>query len=139
SLRESLLAPDARCRCKFQSGHFTTGGGHRTFRAPECPIQQEIPMSAHLTLRPGPAEHAPFYAGYVAKVPDGHVVTALVQSAEDAARLLGGLPDQVASFAYAPGKWTLREVVQHCTDAERIFACRALRIGRGDTTELPGW
>lgn len=96
-------------------------------------------MSAHLTLRPGPAEHAPFYAGYVAKVPDGHVVTALVQSAEDAARLLGGLPDQVASFAYAPGKWTLREVVQHCTDAERIFACRALRIGRGDTTELPGW
>lgn len=96
-------------------------------------------MSPHLIARPASDEHSSFYAGYVAKVPDGPVLTTLVQSAEDAARLLGGVADEVASFAYAPGKWTLREVVQHCSDAERIFACRALRIGRGDGTELPGW
>jgi len=40
---------------------------------------------------------------------------------------------------YAPGKWSVKEVVLHCADAERILAYRALRIARGDATELPGW
>lgn len=96
-------------------------------------------MSADRSQRPAPDEFAPFYAGYVAKVPDGDVVDALIGGAEVAAALLAGIPDAVAARAYAPGKWTLKEVVLHCADAERIFAYRALRIGRGDATPLPGW
>lgn len=96
-------------------------------------------MSAHRRVRPGPDEYAPFYAGYLAQVPDGDVVEALIGGVEIAAALLHDVDEQTALGAYAPGKWTLKEVVQHCTDAERVFAYRALRFGRGDTTDLPGW
>lgn len=96
-------------------------------------------MSAHRRIRPAADEFAPFYANYIAQVPDGDVVEALIGGAEIASALLGDLEDDVASRAYAPGKWTLKEVVLHCADAERIFAYRALRIARGDTTPLPGF
>jgi hypothetical protein len=96
-------------------------------------------MSAHLRIRPAADEFAPFYAGYVQQVPDGDIVEALIGGAEIAAALLGDLPDDLASRAYAPGKWTLKEVALHCADTERIFAYRALRIARGDTTPLPGF
>jgi hypothetical protein len=96
-------------------------------------------MSAHRRIRPGADEFASFYAGYVQQVPDGDIVEALIGGAEISAALLGDLPDDLASRAYGPGKWTLKEVVLHCADTERIFAYRALRIARGDTTPLPGF
>lgn len=96
-------------------------------------------MSAHRRIRPTAEEFAPYYASYIAQVPDGDVVEALIGGAEIASALLGDLEDDVASRAYAPGKWTLKEVVLHCTDAERIFSYRALCIARGDTTPLPGF
>ena len=96
-------------------------------------------MSDHRRIRPAASEHAPFYAGYVTQVPDGDVVEALIGGVEIAAALLHDVSDAAAMRGYAPGKWTLKEVVLHCSDAERIFAYRALRIGRGDTTDLPGW
>ncbi|MEX2467893.1 MAG: DinB family protein [Gemmatimonadota bacterium] len=96
-------------------------------------------MSEHRTLRPTSDEYAPFYAGYVAKVPDGDVLATLAHGVEETAGVLDGVPEETAERGYAPGKWTLKEVLQHCTDAERIFAYRALRIGRGDTTDLAGW
>ncbi len=96
-------------------------------------------MSAHRRIRPGADEFAPFYAPYIAQVPDGDIVEALIGGAEIAAALLGDVPDSVASKGYAPGKWTLKEVVLHMADAERIFTYRALRFGRGDATVLPGW
>lgn len=96
-------------------------------------------MSAHRNSRPAADEFAPFYAGYVQEVPDGDVVDALIGGAEIAAALLGDIPEEIAARAYAPGKWTLKEVTLHCADTERIFAYRALRIARGDTTPLPGF
>jgi len=96
-------------------------------------------MSTYRTIRPESDEYAPFYAGYVAKVPDGDVLATLAHSASGATDILGGVSEDVANTAYAEGKWTLKEVVQHCSDAERIFVYRALRMGRGDTTDLPGW
>jgi len=96
-------------------------------------------MSAHRRIRPGADEFAPFYAGYVAQIPDGDIIEALIGGAEIAAALLSDLPEEIAGKAYAPGKWTLKEVVLHCADAERVFSYRALRFARGDTTPLPGW
>ena len=96
-------------------------------------------MPAYRRVRPNADEFAPFYAGYLQQVPDGDVVEALIGGAEIAAALLHDVQEEVASKEYAPGKWTLKEVVQHLADAERIFAYRALRIGRGDATDLPGW
>ena len=96
-------------------------------------------MAAHRSNRPVPDEFPSFFAGYLAQVPDGDVVEALIGSAEITASLLHDVSDDVADQAYAEGKWTLKEVLLHCADAERIFAYRALRIARGDETPLPGW
>lgn len=89
--------------------------------------------------RPDPDEYAPFYAGYVARVPPGGLVSLLERQVDDTRRLLEGLTDEQAEYAYAPGKWTIKEVVGHVADAERVFAYRALRFGRGDAVELPGF
>ncbi len=96
-------------------------------------------MSAHRRIRPSADEFNPYYAGYIAQVPDGDVVEALIGGAEIASALLGDLDEATAAHAYAPGKWTLKEVLLHCADAERIFAYRALRIARGDSMPLPGF
>ncbi len=96
-------------------------------------------MSAHRSQRPDPSEYPSFYAGYIAQVPDGDVIEALIGGAEIAAALLHDVSESQGDRAYAAGKWTLKEVLLHCADAERIFAYRALRIARGDTTPLPGW
>ena len=87
--------------------------------------------------QPGPGEHHPFYAPYVAAVPQDRLVDAL--AASPLAELLRGCPPDLAGHAYAPGKWTLATVAQHVIDTERIFSTRALRIARGDATPLPGF
>ena len=90
-------------------------------------------------LRPEPSEYAPFYAGYVAKVPDGDLIGVLEANLEEFSRTLGALAEVRGGFAYAPGKWTLKEVIGHVADGERVFSYRALRIARGDQTPLPGF
>lgn len=91
------------------------------------------------TARPAAGEYAPFYAGYVARVPDGDIVATLRAQAEDTVRLLERVGEAGAGCAYAPGKWTIREVVGHLCDGERIFGARALRFARGDPSPLPGF
>lgn len=93
-------------------------------------------MSRASSSRPGADEHAPFYASYVALVPDGDVTRTLAGQGEGFVRLLKDIGDGKAAFAYAAGKWTIKEVVLHVTDAERIFAYRVLRMARGDATPL---
>jgi DinB superfamily len=93
-------------------------------------------MSRASSGRPGADEHAPFYASYVALVPDGDVTRTLAGQGEGFVRLLKDIGDGKAGFAYAAGKWTIKEVVLHVTDAERIFAYRMLRMARGDATPL---
>jgi uncharacterized damage-inducible protein DinB len=86
--------------------------------------------------RPEASEYAPFYAGYIAQVPDGDLLQLLERQGQETAALLTGLQDSRGDFAYAPGKWTLKEVLGHLADAERVFAYRALRFARGDATPL---
>lgn len=88
--------------------------------------------------RPARTEYADFYAGYVDQVPDGDVLELLEEQLQASLDLFGSLPPDKFDHRYAPGKWTVREVLGHVIDAERIFSYRALRFARGDATALPG-
>lgn len=86
--------------------------------------------------RPDASEFLPFYGTYIDKVPDGDLLQMLRTQLDDTLALVRGLPEERGAHRYAPGKWSVREVLGHVIDAERIFAYRALRIGRGDATPL---
>jgi hypothetical protein len=93
-------------------------------------------MTAPQFDRPEPSEFADFYAGYIAGVPDGDLLQMLEAQGKETAALLGPVPEARGSFAYAPGKWTLKDVLGHVADGERVFSYRALRIARGDQIPL---
>lgn len=87
---------------------------------------------------PAADEYAPYYGKYVALVgPD--VLAALESQARSTAALLAATPEAKGSFRYAEGKWSVKEVIGHLADAERVFAYRALRFARADETALPGF
>jgi hypothetical protein len=89
--------------------------------------------------RPSPDESAPFYHGYIARVPDGCVLEHLRRQGERTASLLASLDEARGAHRYADGKWTVKRLVQHVVDGERLFCCRALCIARGETGPLPGF
>ncbi len=93
-------------------------------------------MTAAAAVRPEPDEYAPHYLQYVSAVPDGDIARTLSQQGESFVARLKPLSEAQGAHAYGPGKWTVKEVIGHITDAERIFAYRILRIGRGDATPL---
>jgi len=93
-------------------------------------------MKEPWTVRPGSDEYGEFYAGYIGEVPDGDVLDTLEREGERAVALLRELPAEKSRFAYLPGKWTVRDLVAHVADSERVFAYRALRFGRADPTPL---
>jgi uncharacterized damage-inducible protein DinB len=78
----------------------------------------------------------PFYKNYVKQIDEPDMLQALRISGHRMSELVHSLPDSKADFAYAPGKWTVRELLCHIMDAERIFAYRALRFARNDQTPL---
>jgi uncharacterized damage-inducible protein DinB len=88
--------------------------------------------------KPDEGEYASFYETYVSLVPAGDVVEALSRQLEEVTSLFGGISEERAGHAYAEGKWTIRQVVGHVVDGERIFAYRALAIARGERQPLPG-
>jgi hypothetical protein len=85
---------------------------------------------------PGTGEYAEFYAGYVKRVPAGDVVATIRDQLPETMALLGGVDPERTKSGYAPGKWSIRDVVLHMADTERVMAYRALRIARADTTPL---
>lgn len=96
-------------------------------------------MSHLIIPRPEPGEYAPYYAPYLAAVSNGDLLRLLEDQGAEMLDLLRAFGEARGSYRYAPGKWSVKEVVGHVTDAERIFACRALRFARADTTVLPGF
>lgn len=89
--------------------------------------------------RPAESEYNEWYRGYVAHVPDGDIVAILATQLNDTIALLRELKDEQARYAYAPDKWSIKQVVAHIADAERVFAYRMMRVARGDTTPLPSF
>ena len=97
-------------------------------------------MSATLAIsRPAPDEFFEYYGKYIDLVRGDDARPALRDQIEDTVRLLAPLDESKALHRYAPGKWSVTEVVGHVSDSERVFAYRALRMGRGDATPLPGF
>jgi uncharacterized damage-inducible protein DinB len=95
-------------------------------------------MSATAPARPEANEYAPYYERYVSLVPDADVVETLTRQGEETLALLRAVTEEHAGSRYEPGKWSIKEVVGHVIDAERIFAYRALAIARGEQKPLPG-
>lgn len=92
-----------------------------------------------MIARPAADEYSPYYDTYISKVPHLDLFDVLRTQLHQTARLLEDLTEHQADHRYAPGKWTLREVVGHLIDSERIFSYRMLCVARGDTTSLPGF
>ncbi len=89
--------------------------------------------------KPNSTEYASYFEKYISLVPDRDIVATLARQIESAMSLLGGLSEAQGELRYAPGKWSVKEVVGHLIDAERIFAHRALRFARKDATPLPSF
>ena len=96
-------------------------------------------MTTAFEERPDAAEYAPFYAGYINQVPPGDVRGHLQTQVHETIALFSGLSEAKGAHAYAPGKWTLKEVLGHMSDAERVFSYRILWIARGDQAALPSF
>lgn len=88
--------------------------------------------------RPDSTEYDAYYTDYVAKVESDRVLDVLEAQLDETRGLLGELDDAAGNGRYAPGKWSLKEVLGHLIDSERVFAYRALAIARGDRASLPG-
>jgi uncharacterized damage-inducible protein DinB len=89
--------------------------------------------------RPEAAEYAPDFQKYTSLVPEGDVVATLSRQLNATLSFLRGLSEEQAASRYAPGKWSIKEVVGHMLDAERIFGHRAFHFARNDQTPLPGY
>lgn len=99
----------------------------------------EVTVPSHSPDRPALSEYNAYYQPYVLEVPDGDLLATLAAQRDSTAALLAGIPESRGGFRYAEGKWSIREVIGHIADAERVFSYRALRIARADTTPLPGF
>ena len=88
--------------------------------------------------RPQPSEYNEYYGTYIGKVPRGDILELLARGIAETRDLLDDVPPEWETYRYEPGKWSVREVVAHVLDAERVFGYRALSIARADPAPLPG-
>lgn len=88
--------------------------------------------------RPEPSEYFEYYRGYINETPDGDIVAIMRDQIRSTTSLLATIPDEKADFRYAPGKWSLKEVVAHVLDTEWVFTSRALHFARNVPGALPG-
>lgn len=88
---------------------------------------------------PSAYEYADYYASYVKLVPEGNMAEILEKQMKETVMMLSALTDHKSEHRYAPGKWSIKEVIGHVTDTERIMSYRLLCIARGETVSLPGY
>jgi uncharacterized damage-inducible protein DinB len=103
-------------------------------------LEPAVVLPAPLTIaRPEPEEYAPYYERYISLVPGSDILATLDAQRRQTVLLLCGREENDGDIRYAPGKWSVKEVLGHVCDAERVFAYRALRISRGDRTPIEGF
>jgi hypothetical protein len=91
------------------------------------------------TSRPMIDEYAAFFERYVGLITEPDVIQVLARQKEEMTTLLSGLSESRAGYRYEPGKWSIREVLGHVIDSERVFGFRAVCIARGEKAPLPGF
>ena len=96
-------------------------------------------MSTMTIPRPEAEESLAYYHRYIARVSDEPLGDQLTAQLREIERLFEQVTDRSALARYAEGKWSIKEILGHLSDTERIFAYRLLRIARGDATPLPGY
>ena len=89
--------------------------------------------------KPQPGEYAPYAAGYIAKVPSGPIIEILEYLKDSTYNFFARMTSEQADYAYADGKWTLKQLLGHMIDTERVFSFRVLCFSRGDKNPLPGF
>ncbi len=89
--------------------------------------------------RPDSTEYASNYAKYIAQVPEDDIASAMKSAAATTLAFLTDVPESAAGILHPPYTWTIKQVIGHLTDCERVFGYRALRFARGDSTPLPGF
>ncbi len=89
--------------------------------------------------RPNTSEYDPYYGTYIDRVPEGEICQILQAEVSETVTLLSSLPEAMEEHRYAPDKWSIREVVGHIIDVERVFAARAFWIARAQTFALPSY
>ena len=89
--------------------------------------------------RPDETEYLPYFGKYISLVPEGDIIDLLSRQLDETLGLLREIPESQAGFRYGDDKWSIKELVGHVIDAERIFAYRALRFARNDQTPLAGF
>jgi len=88
---------------------------------------------------PQPSEYNPYYGRYLALVQGNDLTTVLDEQIVNSLQCLRGIGEEKSLHRYEPGKWSIKEMLGHVIDAERIFSYRALRFARNDQTPLPGF
>jgi hypothetical protein len=96
-------------------------------------------MNARTATRPAPDEYLAYYGKYIALVPEDDAIPALEHQAESMWSFLRGLTEEQGALRYAPAKWSVKQILGHVADGERVFSYRALRFARADATPLPGF
>lgn len=101
-------------------------------------VQYSI-MTTATIARPESGEYAPYYDRYISLVKGDNILETLDELRRQFVLMMSGRSEEEGNFRYAPGKWTVKELIGHLNDTERIFAYRALRIARGDQTPIEGF
>ncbi len=96
-------------------------------------------MENILTQKPVPDEYSGHYSHYVDLVASGNIIDTFEKQSAITHEFFSMIPEEFGDHTYAFGKWTIKDIVGHLIDTERIFSTRALRIARGDKQALPGF
>lgn len=90
--------------------------------------------------RPSANEYHEYFKRYIDRIPpEGDLLQLLESDFRETEKFIQSLSDEQLNYRYAPGKWSIKEIINHLTDGERVFAYRAMRISRKDQTDLPGF
>ena len=84
-------------------------------------------------------EYNPYYGAYIDKATSTDIIEGLSYNLKSISTFFESIPKSKEDYAYADGKWTIKDILLHLIDTERVFSYRALRIARGDSTQLPGF
>lgn len=90
-------------------------------------------------MKPKPNEYDSYYETYISALPDFHIKQILEEQIDTIQNMFSNMDEEKGNFAYSEGKWTIKEVLGHIVDTERIFSYRALSFARGETQKIPGY